>query len=119
MSVKSTFSHGAILNNFHYLGQPLNLLTNAIEASPHGGTVSVSMQTHMSVLIIEVSDRGKGVDESIAEKIFEPFISDKSKGTGLGLAISKKIIEGHAGKLEYINNSDAGTIFRVSIPAEH
>ena len=96
----------------------INLLTNAIEASSHGETVTVSLQTHMSVLLIEVSDRGKGVDESIAEKIFEPFISDKSKGTGLGLAISKKIIEAHAGELEYRSNTDAGTTFRVSIPTE-
>jgi signal transduction histidine kinase len=96
----------------------INLLTNAIEASPHGETVTVSLQTHMSLLLIEVSDRGKGVDESIAEKIFEPFISGKSKGTGLGLAISKKIIEAHAGKLGYKNNPEAGTTFRVSIPTE-
>jgi signal transduction histidine kinase len=70
-------------------------------------------------MLIEVSDKGKGVDESIAEKIFEPFISAKSKGTGLGLSISKKIIEAHAGKLEYRNNTDAGTTFQVSIPTEH
>jgi len=96
----------------------VNLISNAIEASPYGETVTVSVQTHVKVLIIEVSDRGKGVDESIAGKIFEPFVSAKSKGTGLGLVISKKIVEAHTGILEYRNNIDAGATFRVSIPAE-
>ena len=94
----------------------INLLTNAIEASPHGETVTVSLQTHMDVLLIEVSDRGKGVDENISEKIFEPFVSTKSKGTGLGLAICKKIVEAHGGKLEYRYNNDCGMTFRISIP---
>ena len=96
----------------------INLISNAIEASPNGETVTVSLQCHMSVLDIEVTDRGKGVDESIAEKIFEPFFSAKSKGTGLGLSITKKIIEAHSGRLEYKNNSDSGTTFRVSIPID-
>ena len=97
----------------------INLISNAIEASPNGETVKVSLRTHMSVLVIEVSDRGEGVDESISEKIFEPFISTKNKGTGLGLPICKKIVEAHAGKLEYKNNIDSGVTFRISIPAEH
>lgn len=97
----------------------INLISNAIEASPNGETVIVSLQCHMSVLDIEVTDRGKGVDESIAEKIFEPFISAKSKGTGLGLSITKKIVEAHSGRLEYRNNVDGGVTFHVSIPVEH
>ena len=72
----------------------------------------------MGLLLIEVSDRGSGVDESISGKIFEPFVSAKSKGTGLGLPISKKIVEAHSGKLEYRNNAEKGTTFRVSIPIE-
>ena len=94
----------------------INLISNAIDASPDGGTVTVSLLNHENVMLIEVSDKGKGVDESIAEKIFEPFISAKSKGTGLGLSISRKIVEAHAGKLEYRNNIDVGTTFRISIP---
>jgi len=97
----------------------INLISNAIEASPNGETVTVSLQTHMGVLLIEVSDRGKGVDESISEKIFLPFFSDKNKGTGLGLAICKKIVEAHAGKLDCRNNTDCGVTFRVSIPREY
>jgi signal transduction histidine kinase len=94
----------------------INLISNAIEASPNGETVKVSLQTHMSVLVIEVSDRGEGVDEKISEQIFEPFISTKNKGTGLGLPICKKIVEAHAGKLEYRHNIDCGVTFRISLP---
>ena len=96
----------------------INLISNAVEASPQGETVTVSLQTYMSELLIEVSDRGKGVDKSISEKIFEPFITGKSKGTGLGLSISKKIVEAHAGKLAYRNNIDVGTTFWILIPTE-
>lgn len=96
----------------------INLISNAIEASPDGETVTVSFQEYENVVHVEVSDRGKGVEESISEKIFEPFISTKSKGTGLGLPICKKIVEVHSGKLEFRNNPDAGTTFRLSIPKE-
>ncbi|MFC1827477.1 PAS domain-containing sensor histidine kinase [Thermodesulfobacteriota bacterium] len=96
----------------------INLISNAIEASPDGETVTVSFQEYKNVVHVEVSDRGKGVEESISEKIFEPFISTKSKGTGLGLPICKKIVEVHSGKLEFRNNPDVGTTFRVSIPKE-
>jgi two-component system sensor histidine kinase HydH len=107
-----------ILDEEKMLQVLINLISNAIEASPNGETVKVSLQTHMRELLIEVSDRGVGVDESISKKIFEPFISTKNKGTGLGLPICKKIIEAHAGKLEYKNNPDTGTTFRVSVPTE-
>ena len=96
----------------------INLIANAIEASPDGETVTVSFQEYENVVHVEVSDRGKGVEESISEKIFEPFISTKSKGTGLGLSICKKIVEVHSGELEFRNNPDSGTIFRVSLPKE-
>jgi signal transduction histidine kinase len=96
----------------------INLILNAIEISPNGETVTVSLYYHMSVLRIEVSDRGQGVDENLSGNIFEPFISTKSRGTGLGLPISKKIVEAHDGKLEYRNNPDGGATFRVSIPTE-
>jgi two-component system sensor histidine kinase HydH len=108
-----------ILDEEKMLQVLINLISNAIEASPNGETVKVSLQTHMRELLIEVSDRGVGVDKSISKKIFEPFISTKNKGTGLGLPICKKIIEAHAGKLEYRNNIDCGVTFRISIPTEH
>ncbi len=97
----------------------INLFTNAIEASPQGETVSVSLHHYADELIVDVSDRGIGVSENIKDKIFEPFVTGKQKGTGLGLPISKKIVETHSGKLEYRNNFDIGATFRISLPTEH
>jgi signal transduction histidine kinase len=94
----------------------INLFTNAIEASPQGETVSVSLHHYAAELIVDVSDRGIGISESIKDKIFEPFVTGKKKGTGLGLPISKKIVEAHSGKLEYRNNFDIGATFRISLP---
>jgi signal transduction histidine kinase len=97
----------------------INLLTNAIEASSEGETVSVSLHHHTDTVQIDVSDRGGGIPENIAENIFEPFVTGKKKGTGLGLPICRKIVTAHAGELKYINKKDVGTIFRVSIPVEN
>jgi signal transduction histidine kinase len=105
--------------NFEYekmLQVIINLLTNAIEVSPQGETVRVSLERHNGKLQIYIVDRGPGVPADIAEKIFEPFETGKKKGTGLGLPIAKKIIEAHAGKLECRNNPDAGVTFRITIP---
>jgi signal transduction histidine kinase len=97
----------------------INLLTNAIEVSPKNETVIVSLYRNTDVLLIDVTDCGTGVPAHIAGKIFEPFVTGKKKGTGLGLTISRKIIEAHAGKLEYKNNSAAGVTFRITLPVEH
>jgi signal transduction histidine kinase len=97
----------------------INLLTNAIEASSEGETVSVSLHHHADTVQIDVSDRGGGIPENIAGNIFEPFVTGKKKGTGLGLPICRKIVTAHAGELKYINKKDVGTIFRVSIPVEN
>jgi len=97
----------------------INLLTNAIEASSEGETVSVSLYHHADNTVqIDVSDIGAGIPQNIAGKIFEPFVTGKKKGTGLGLPICRKIVIAHAGELKHINNNDVGTIFRVSIPAK-
>jgi signal transduction histidine kinase len=97
----------------------INLLTNAIEASPQGETVSVSVRLYANELSVDVSDRGTGIPENIKKKIFEPFVTGKIKGTGLGLPICRKIVEAHAGKLEYKNNRDIGSTFSIIIPQSH
>jgi signal transduction histidine kinase len=94
----------------------VNLFSNAIEASPAGEIISVSVQNFKEQMSIEISDRGTGISENIKENIFEPFVTGKPKGTGLGLPICKKIVEAHSGHLEYSNNVDGGTTFRILLP---
>ena len=94
----------------------INLLANAIESSSPGETVKISLANRASTLQVDVSDRGAGIPKNVMDKVFEPFVSSKQKGTGLGLPICKKIVEAHAGKLEFRNHLDTGATFRITIP---
>lgn len=94
----------------------INLLTNAVEASPPHEVVSVSLRHYEKKMCIDISDNGTGIPEAIREEIFEPFITGKKKGTGLGLTICRKIIEAHSGNLSCCNNPGGGTTFSISLP---
>ena len=97
----------------------INLLMNAIEASPEGEIVTVSSYQKGRKLIIDVIDRGGGIQANKKEEIFSPFFTTKEGGTGLGLPIAKKIVEAHSGYLEVLENREKGVIFRVRIPYEN
>lgn len=94
----------------------INLLTNAIEASPNGETVTLYGYHRGKKLIIDVSDRGFGIPIEKKEEIFSLFFTTKRGGAGLGLTIVKKIVEAHEGYLEVLENSERGVTFRVIIP---
>ncbi len=94
----------------------LNLVTNAIQASPTGEHVIVKAYPVKKWVQIEVSDCGRGIKEEDQEIIFAPFFSTKRGGTGLGLAIVKKIIEAHGGKIFFRSNSEMGATFVVQLP---
>lgn len=94
----------------------LNLVTNAIEASPRKETVVIRTDQRRMNLIIEVSDHGPGIPPDKKEIIFSPFFTTKKEGTGLGLPIVRKIVEAHRGQIQVIDNPDTGVTFRVRIP---
>lgn len=94
----------------------LNLLTNAIQATPPGQIVTVSAREHRGIAIIDISDSGCGIPVERREEIFLPFVSTKKEGTGLGLAIVKKIIDAHGGHIEALDGPRGGATFRVSLP---
>ena len=79
----------------------LNLLMNAVQAMPSGGTVTATTFGNAAAkeIHIEIADTGMGISDEIREKIFQPFFTTKNKGTGLGLAISKQFIEMHGGTI--------------------
>ena len=99
-----------------------NLLTNALAATEEvdQGRVSVQSGTidHLGSDFVEViiSDNGPGLDETVIDHIFEPYVTTKDKGTGLGLAIVKKIIEEHGGMVVAENNRGDGAIIRFTLP---
>ncbi|MGI4757649.1 MAG: sensor histidine kinase [Janthinobacterium lividum] len=95
----------------------LNLMRNAIEASPDGGVVSVRCDPHGDVVRIEVENQGMPIPDPILPKIFEPFFTAKSGGTGLGLPIARKIAEAHDGTLTLENNAEGHILFALLFPA--
>jgi signal transduction histidine kinase len=94
----------------------INLLTNAVEASPKGETVTVQSYQKRKTMFLDIIDHGCGVPQDKREKIFSPFFTTKQEGTGLGLSIVKKIVEAHHGHLEILDNPEKGVTFRVAIP---
>lgn len=95
----------------------VNLLNNACDASPDGGTVSIKGQIVNNTLIVETTDEGKGIDDANREHIFEPFFTTKpvGQGTGLGLSIAYSIVSNHGGKLR-VGNSNIGTSMIATLP---
>jgi signal transduction histidine kinase len=95
----------------------MNLVMNAVQASPPGKIISVTTHLKGKRLLIDVSDCGCGIPAQKRHEIFAPFVSTKKEGTGLGLAISKKIIEAHRGRIEILDNAEQGVTIRISLPA--
>lgn len=94
----------------------LNLVMNAIQASPRGQTVTVLLRIKDQGVIFDVVDCGCGIPFDKRPEIFSPFFTTKKTGTGLGLSIVKKIVEAHQGHVEVLDNTDAGLTFRVVLP---
>jgi two-component system sensor kinase FixL len=92
----------------------LNLLHNALEAMPKGGTLTLRTFCAGGDFVFEVADTGEGVPAGL--DIFEPFVTTKSDGTGLGLAICSEIAREHDGRLSYESEQGRGTTFRLTLP---
>ncbi|MBI4254939.1 MAG: HAMP domain-containing protein, partial [Candidatus Rokubacteria bacterium] len=99
----------------------LNLLTNAIAATPAGGRIEVTTRAVAAGREVEiaVADTGGGVPAADRKRIFEPFFSTKEagRGTGLGLFISAEIVHEHGGRIEVDSEEGRGSVFRVILPA--
>lgn len=104
----------------------LNLILNAAEAMPKGGTVTVTTESHRDAasgfirtdaVRMQVADTGPGIAEEYLPHIFEPFFSTKGeKGTGLGLWVSLGIAQSHGGRLQVRNRPGGGTVFSMTLP---
>ena len=98
----------------------LNLVINAVDAMPDGGTLSVrtAFDAEDRVIQVEIADTGHGIDPKHAASIFQPFFTTKPKGTGLGLPICSQLIEQHGGTIAVTENPGGGTCFRIGLPQQ-
>ena len=99
----------------------LNLITNALDATPGGGSVSMSARTvtHGGGVELVVMDTGSGMPEEVLQRAFDPFFTTKpvGQGTGLGLSITRNIVEAHGGAIDVKTAPGVGTTVRLWLPA--
>lgn len=93
-----------------------NIMVNAAQATPSGGTITVKTRMLDPTVEISVIDRGAGIAKEHLENIFNPFFTTKQEGVGLGLAIVSKIIDEHGGKMVVESEVGKGSIFRIFLP---
>jgi signal transduction histidine kinase len=95
----------------------INLLLNAVEASPPAGTVRLIAESSGPNICIRISDNGSRIPDDVRPHIFDAYYTTKPNGTGLGLAVSREIVVNHGGALEFESES-GGTTFIMLLPAE-
>lgn len=111
-------SHALVMGDDSELREVLvNMVFNAIDAMPEGGTLSLTTRTVNESVIIKVVDTGIGMYPEVRSRIFDPFFTTKGKaGLGLGLAVSFGIIRRHGGNIEVESRYGSGTEFRITLP---
>ena len=94
----------------------LNLIRNAFQAMPQGGSLTISLLRQDQCALISISDTGIGISEEDQRLLFSPFFTTKQKGTGLGLVEARKVIQAHGGTLEVRSQPEKGTTFTIILP---
>ncbi|MEH7651166.1 ATP-binding protein [Bacillus safensis] len=108
---------GAILADANQMKQLfINLIKNAIEAMPEGGSIYISTEKLMNEWKITIQDEGKGMSEEDIQRIYDPFFSTKTEGTGLGLTICATILKDHHGRMDVSSELGKGTAFHIYLP---
>jgi len=93
-----------------------NLVKNAMEAMPEGGTLRARTNIDGGGVVIEISDEGVGMSPEVQQRLFEPYFTTKEGGTGLGMAIVRHIVEAHGGEISIRSEAGRGTQVRVWLP---
>lgn len=96
----------------------LNLVVNAFQAMPKGGTLRLTARTGNGQLEVAIADTGSGIPPEHLDRIFEPYFTTKEGGTGLGLALAQRIVEAHGGSIEVDSHLGAGSTFRIRLPLQ-
>ena len=97
----------------------INLMTNSIDASPSGGTITLRCGTEDGYVVASIKDTGTGIPKDVLDRMFEPFYATKEagKGTGLGMFVCSKIVTDHEGEIFVRSEEGVGTETTIRIPA--
>jgi signal transduction histidine kinase len=107
---------GAIHVDAEQLGRAVqNLVLNAIDAMPDGGTLTVRTTRAGDVVRLEVADTGEGLTDEERDRLFTPYYTTKQHGTGLGLAIVQSVVADHGGRIWVESARDRGTTFHIEL----
>ncbi|HNQ72842.1 MAG TPA: ATP-binding protein [Verrucomicrobiota bacterium] len=123
-------TEGTVLADADKMKQVLiNMIQNAAESTERGGTITLRTRVEKRarngradrVLVLEVSDTGRGIPPEVQNRMFDPFFTTKESGTGLGLGIAARIVEQHDGAIHYQTELNRGTTFSIVLPlaADH
>jgi len=96
----------------------LNLLSNAIDAMPEGGRLSLTVKEEQGGVAVTIADTGEGIASDRLPLIFEPFYTSKGKGTGLGLSITHNIVSDHGGRVQVASQEGEGAAFTIWLPCQ-
>jgi signal transduction histidine kinase len=96
----------------------VNVLINALDVQPRGGTIDVAVTPVGGAATVEVRDRGPGLPAELRERLFEPFVTSKPDGVGLGLSGSKQLIEAHGGTMRIDDAPGGGAVISITLPAD-
>ena len=94
----------------------VNLIENAIDAMPQGGTLTINSRLWNDTVEIALSDTGSGMPEKVMENLWKPLQTTKAKGLGLGLAICKRIVDAHGGTISVKSKAGEGTTVTIGLP---
>ena len=98
----------------------VNLLLNAVDALPQGGTVRLEVRPpshETNAVVVQLQDDGPGLAPEVQKRLFEPFVSTKETGLGLGLSICRRLVEAHGGAIHGANAPEGGALFAFTLPA--
>jgi len=95
----------------------VGLLSNAVEATPPGGEITVRAQASNGGIELAIADRGAGIAPELRARVFEPFFTTRPNGTGLGLAVARQIVEAHGGRIDVGDRPGGGACFTIRLPA--
>ena len=96
----------------------LNLISNAIDAMPSGGQLTVSVHGGPATVVIEIGDTGTGIAPELIDRVFDPWVTTKAegRGTGLGLGITRGVVTEHGGNIGLRSTPGLGSVFTVELP---